>query len=511
MNTCYVFSHDVGTSSVKTALVDQRGNVHAQEISAYSFQYPKPGRVEQQPEDYWNGVVQNTRKIVARKLVDTSHIIGIVFSTQAMGIIPLDDQGRVLHPNITWVDGRAEVQALQLMRKLGGKTLFKYIAGVAVTGKDVIPKLRWMKQHLPEIYAQTTTILDVNGYLKYKATGERVAEWSGACSYGFDLKKKDWERLVFKGAGVDVNKLPRLVRSTDLIGTLTTEAAAQLNLPPETKVFGGCDDTQSAAMGSGASQEGQAHIYLGTSAWVGVSTRKNLKHKSGAYCLQSADPAMNLIVGITESAGSNLDWLIDKFYHLEKRDPKIADIYHFINTETEGVPDGCDHLIFTPWLLGERCPVNTTTTRGTLFNLSLEHSRGHMVKALLEGIGYNLRWIMENFERDFGLNIRTIRAIGGGSVNDQWMQGIANITGKTVETTTQPKMAGAVGAATCAFVGAGIFSDFSEASGFIRLDKTFVPQEGKKSTFDTLFKTYQQLYFNLSKVYQQSNGSRFSN
>jgi xylulokinase len=507
----YIISHDVGTSSVKTAFVSNRGKVVAHHTTAYPFQYPKPGWVEQKPEDYWKGVVENTRKILADGKIDPLKIAGMIFSTQAMGIIPLDKSGKVLHPNITWVDGRAEEQAQWLMRKLGGKKIFKKLIGVEITGKDVIPKLRWLKQNKPDVYQNTESILDVNGYLKFKATGRKVFEWTGACSYGFNLKKKDWERLVFKVAGVDLNKLPELVRSTDLVGMLTHEAANELNLPETIKVFGGCDDTQSAAMGSGANGEGKAHIYLGSSAWAGVTTSKNLKHKNGAFCLQSADPTKNLLVGITESAGSNFDWLIDNFYKLEKSDPKIENIYDFIDSETAGIPDGSDHLIFTPWLLGERCPVSTTTTRGTIFNLSIEHNRGHMVNALLEGIGYNLRWILENYQRDFGFKVDTIRAIGGGSVNDKWMQGIANITGKTIETITEPKMAGAIGVATCAFVGAGIFSNFSEVSELIQVDKVFTPQPGKKEIFDSLFKTYKSIYTNLRFTYKNINLQRFNN
>ncbi len=398
--------------------------------------------------------------------------------------------------NITWVDGRAEEQAKSLMNLLGGKKVFEKIVGVEITGKDVVAKLKWLKQLEPDLYRNTEVILDVNGYLKYRATGKKVFEWTGACSYGFNLKKKDWERLVFKAAGIDLNKLPPLVRSTDVVGELTREAAAEMGLPPDLPVFGGCDDTQSAAVGSGSTGEGDAHIYLGSSAWVGITTAKAMKHKNGAVVLQSADASKNLLVGITESAGSNLDWMIEKFYKLEKEDPAIQDIFGFIDHETEGIPPGSDHLVFTPWLLGERCPVSTTTTRGTIFNLGLEHNRGHFVKALLEGVGFNLRWIFENLQRDFEYNPQKIRAIGGGSVNGAWMQGIADITGKTVETTSQPTMAGALGAATCAFVGSGQFRDFTEVNRCIRGEGCISSQSGCKShlpvTFSDPIKTYIQ-------------------
>jgi len=506
----YVIAHDVGTSSVKSALVSQGGEIVTYATSSYGFNYPRPGWVEQDPEDYWKGAVRNTRSILEDSRLDPNRIMGMVFSTQAMGIIPMDKDDRILMHNISWVDGRAEDQAQWLMSLLGGKKIFEKLIGVEITGKDVIPKLRWIKQNLPDLYKQTETILDVNGYLKFRATGKKVFEWSGACSYGFNLKKKDWERLLFKVSGFDINKLPPLVRSTDVVGTLSNEAAEEMGLTRSVKVFGGCDDTQSAAAGSGSTGEGDAHIYLGTSAWVGITTGKNLKHKNGAVVLQSADAQKNLLVGITESAGANLDWMIEKFYKLEKNDPAISNIYTFIDKETAGIPPGSDHLIFTPWLLGERCPVSTTTTRGTVFNLGQEHTRGHFVKALLEGVGYNLRWIFENYRRDFGFDPEVIRAIGGGSVNESWMQGIANIIGKTVDTINRPTMAGALGAASCAFVGSGHFSSFHQINQFIEVKKSFRPDPSLEELYTKLFHSYKDVYRGLKKAYIRANLERFN-
>jgi xylulokinase len=506
----FVFAHDVGTSSVKSALVSPQGIIIDHASASYGFIHPRPGWVEQDPEDYWKGIVKNTRSILEESQVDPALVMAMVFSTQAMGIIPIDVENRLLMQNITWVDGRAQEQADWLMGLLGGKRIFKKLVGVEITGKDVIPKLRWIKQNRAELYRRTDMILDVNGYLKFRATGKKVIEWSGACSYGFNLKKKDWERLLFRISGFDIDKLPPLVRSTDVVGSLTPKAAEELGLPENVRVFGGSDDTQSAALGSGATREGEAHIYLGTSAWAGVITGKNLKHKNGAVVLQSADPAKNLLVGITESAGANLDWMIEKFYKLEKENPAIGNIYKFIDDETEGIPPGSDHLIFTPWLLGERCPISTTTTRGTVFNLGQEHSRGHFVKALLEGVGYNLKWIFENFWRDFGFNPERIRAIGGGSVNDSWMQGIANITGKRVETVDRPTMAGALGAASCAFVGSGMFDSFHRIREHIQVTNTFEPDPSLTDLYTRLFQSYKDVYRGLRDPYIRANLDRFN-
>ena len=506
----YVLAHDVGTSSVKSALVGPRGEIAGQASTSYGFTYPRPGWVEQDPEDYWKGIVGNTRNILEESRLDPDLVLGMVCSTQAMGIIPLDEEDKPLMHNITWVDGRAQDQATWLMNLLGGKKIFEKIIGVEITGKDVIPKLRWIRQNKPELYERTGSVLDVNGYLKFRATGKKVIEWSGACSYGFNLKKKDWERFLFRVAGFHLEKLPPLVRSTDVVGTLTEKAAEELGLPGDVKVFGGCDDTQSAAVGSGSTGDGDAHIYLGTSAWVGITTGKNLKHRNGAVVLQSADPGMNLLVGITESAGANLDWMIEKFYKLEKNDPAISNIYEFLDKETEGIPPGSDHLIITPWLLGERCPVSTTTTRGTVFNLGQEHTRGHFVKALLEGVAFNLRWIFENYRRDFGFTPGRIRAIGGGSVNESWMQGIADITGKIVETVDRPTMAGALGAASCAFVGSGQFDTFHRMRDFIKVTHTFAPDPSRTDLYTSLFNSYRDIYRGLKKPYIRANLERFN-
>lgn len=510
MEKKYVIAHDVGTSGVKAVLLDVSGNVLASAEENYGFSYPNPGWVEQDPMDYWRAIVESTKTIVNKSNVHSNEIVGIVFTTQAMGIIPIDAENNILYKNISWVDGRAERQAEKLMNRFLGRKAFKAFVGIELTGKDVIPKLMWLKENEPKIYEKTAYFLDVNGFLKFKATGKIAAEWSGACSYAFNLKKKDWERIFFKFAGVDTSKLPPLVKSVDTVGGLTKEAASAMGLEPGLPVYGGCDDTQSAAIGSGAIGEGEAHIYLGTAAWVGVMTKRDLKFKHGAVCLQSADPAKNLVVGVTESAGANLEWLIERFYSTEKEQLKEGTIFDLLDEEASNVTPGSDHLIFTPWLLGERCPVSTTTTRGTIYNLSLEHKRGHFVRALSEGIAYNLRWIIENYEKDFGFRIPSLSVTGGGSQNDHWMQILADVTKRKIVTTKQPKMAGAIGGAMCAFVGLGIFEEFSSVKEIVKENKEFRPDPQNFEIYDLLFRDYKKLYASLKNAYEDSNLKRFN-
>ena len=505
MSDKYIIAHDVGTSCSKTVLFDIGGNIYCSASSEYPLFMPRPNYVEQDPEDYWKAIVKSTRQILAESNIDLQDVLGMVFTTQAMGIIPIDKEGKVLRNNISWVDGRAEKQAKEIMRKFLGERVFKKFVGIELMGKDVIPKLLWIKEEEKDIYENTEYFLDVNGYLKYKCTGEKVAEYSGACSYGFDLKKKDWLRIFFKAAGIDVNKLPPLVKSTDMVGGLTKEAAEELGLLQGTKVFGGCDDTQSATVGSGAVSEGEAHVYLGTSAWVCVSTEDIHKFKNSAVCLQSADANMNIVVGITEAAGSCIKWIKDEFYKHEQADPSIKNIYELMDAHVEKVPPGADNLICTPWMLGERCPVSSTTTKATLFNITQTHTREHLMRAVYEGVAYNLRWILENYKEDFKFDIPVVKIIGGGAMDRAWMQIIADVTNKKIQVVNEPKMAGAMGGAMCAAVGLGIYKDFFAVSQLVKVEAEYVPKEANSQVYNKLFKTYKRIYYSLKSTYEEVN------
>lgn len=505
----HFLAYDIGTSSVKAILVNQSGVIVASAIEHYPLYTPNPGWAEQDPLDYWKASCQATKKMMTYVKIDLTTIKGIAFTAQAMGVIPVNKDGEILYPNITWVDGRAEKQAVNIMRRMGGERLFKRIIGIKITGKDVIPKMIWLKENRSEIFNNTYKFLDVNGYLRYKCTGRMTAEWSGACSYSFDIKKKDWERLFFKITGVGTDKLPDLVRSVDEVGLLTEQAAGEMGLSAGIPVYGGCDDTQSAAVGTTAIGEGEAHAYLGTSAWVGVMTKKAMGFKNGAFCLQGADPEMNIVVGVTESAGVNTEWLLSNFYEHEKKTLSEQELFDYLENEVKQIEAGSEYLIVTPWFLGERCPINTTTTRSTFFNLSHQHTRAHIARAHFEGIAYNLRWTIQSIEKDFGFQIKDLKVTGGGTYSSTWMQIIADITQRKVTTTSQPKNAGALGAAMCAMVGSGTFKDFSEIQQLIQERESFMPNTNHKAIYDTLFETYQQIYQQLSASYAKINHKRF--
>jgi len=504
----YIIAHDVGTSSDKAVLISYEGKIIASKAEPYPTYYPAPSFVEQDPLDYWNACCKASREVLEESGVDKKDVKAVIFSTQAMGIIPVDNDGNVLHPNITWVDGRAEKQAKELMNKVGGKTIFTLVSGTPIMGKDVIAKIQWVREERPDVYKRTKYFLDVNGYLKYKCTGVMVAELSGASSYGLDLKKKTWLSAL-KLVGIDMNKLPPLVKSIDKIGEgLTATAAEEMGLLEKTIVFGGCDDTQAAAVGSGMNSDGDIHIYLGTSAWVGATSKNQTKFVHGAAAIQSADPEMNLIDGITEAAGSNIQWICDQFFRSEQKEYGDK-IYAYMDEVIKKVPAGSDGLICTPWMTGERCPVSSTTTRATLFNMTPTHTREHLMRAVYEGIGYNLRWILENYEKDYKLSCRRFRIIGGGALDEAWMQIIADITQREFAVVENPRMAGALGVAIVAFVGLGVIDGFDKAGRFVKEERQYYPNMANKVVYDKLFANYKEIYKSLEKTYKKANSKRF--
>jgi len=273
-------------------------------------------------------------------------------------------------------------------------------------------------------------------------------------------------------------------------------------------VMGGTGDIQSAAVGSGAMGEGGGHISMGTSAWVGVVTEKILSGKSGVVSTQSADPRKILLLGQMELAGGCLRWLGDEMCRLEKADANMTNIFGFMDTRVEQVPAGSDYLIFTPWMYGERAPVADAFIRSGFFNLTPEHTREHLIKAVYEGVAYNLRWIIEVIEKKFKFPLPSLRVIGGGALGHPWMQVLADVTGKTIQPVKNPQEAGAVGAAMTAAVGLGIYKDFESLKDVVSAEFTFEPRPANREVYDFLYMHYKELYTDLKGFYTSINKDR---
>jgi xylulokinase len=507
--TRYIIAHDVGTGGNKAVLVDTQGNVHATAMAPYRIHYPCPDWAEQRPEDWWQAVASTTRQVVEQSGIRPADVLCMVYTTQMLGIVPMGRDQQPLRPAIIWLDARAPEQAERIMHKFLHRRIFAAVAGTEITGKDGMAKLLWLKDNEPEVYQGMTCFLDVNGYLTYRATGTMAFEWSCASAFALDLKKKDWLRSIIRYVGLDIDKFPPLIRSIDQAGALSADAAQQCGLLAGTPVLGGGGDAAGAAVGAGAVREGDGHIYLGTSGWVGVVTHKTPTGRHGVVCIHSADPEKAMLFAEMETAGACLKWIADEFYRTEQADPNVRNVYALMDADVQKLPPGSDFMLCTPWFYGERAPIADTWVRGTFFNVSADHSREHFLRAVYEGVAYNLRWIIDIVEGTFGFPLPTLRVIGGGARGKPWMQIIADVTGRRVETVANPQEAGAVGAALGAAVGLGLYPDFESLRDVVQVEHQFEPRAENAEVYDVLYHAYQEVYRRLRGLYRQVNEVRF--
>lgn len=497
----FIVAYDFGTSGVKAALVDFEGNFIAEYESGYPLLTPKPGFVEQNPKDYWKSVCNATKHVIKKAGIDKASVRGLSYGTQGMGIIPVDKDGNVLYNNITWVDTRASRQSIRINKILGEE---------AQNAADVVSKLLWLKENEPEVFAKTKYFLDCTGYLTYKSTGIMVMELTNSGPYSLDPQVIEKKERLYAAAGISLDKMPPLKTCSEYVGNLTLKAAEELGLTTDTAVFMGTGDTAAAAAGCGCCKPGDAHIYIGSSAWLSViKDSERVKNPSpGIYQLYSINKDYLLYGGCVQSAGMTLNWAIDQFYAYEKQAVKAdtggGSIFDFINRELEAIKPGSNSLIATPWLYGEHCPVLDENAKAVFFNITNLHDRRHIINAIMEGVCYSLRGQMEYYNKDTGDTIKRVGAVGGGALSNHWMQMMADVLNVPVYVTQNVLHAGAMGVAAVAGVGLGLY-DFNEVEKFITIEKTFYPREEYIVTYDKLYNVFKRIYPTLKDLYTELN------
>ena len=497
-----LLAHDVGTSGCKAALVAVDGRILATAYHPYPTHYPHLLYAEQDPLDWWEAVKITTRQVMEFTSARPEEILGLSFSTQMVNAIPLNAQGAPLTPCISWLDGRAGEEAIYLMRKVGGPQVFAMIAGVAITGKDVLPKHLWIKRRQPEIYRQCAAIVDASSYLLYRTTGRLVYDWTTASVTGlFNLKTKNWDNTLIRFFGLDPSKYPPLVLPVEQVGGLIASAAADLGLLAGTPVFGGAGDAQTAAVGSGAMGDGDGHICLGTSGFAGIVTRRHVVGKRGIACIQSADPTKLLLVAETETAGACLKWAARELF---ASDPDEGTLKR-MDEEVDAAQPDAGGLLFTPWMYGERSPICDERVRAAFINLGANHSRADMARAIYEGVAYNLRWMLESQSELYGFHPNPVRVLGGGAKGHPWVQIIADITGRTLEAVSHPQECSALGAALIAAVGLGIYPSFEAIKAIIPVSYTSTPRTLHSAIYDRQYAAFREIYASLRKVYHRLN------
>lgn len=501
----YLIAHDVGTGGSKAALCDLAGNILASRFAPYETSYPRENWAEQDPDNWWNAITRTTREVLAETSVDPAKVAGVIYSTQMIGVLPVDAEGTPLRPAIIWLDGRAQEQADKIVRWLT-KPLLLAIAGGVPTGKDVIAKLMWLRQHERGIYNATHKILEVDSYLVHRSCGEFVYDYSAASATGcFNFKKKDWDYTLFKLFKLDGGKMPRAQASHDRAGGLTAAAADEMGLRQGTSVFTGTGDVASATVGSGALIDGQGHVYVGSSGWIAVTIPKPVNDgRKGINSISSADPDKYILLSEMESAGACFKWFSEHLLPCDIEQSAELEIMDFLNEVASTAEPGSHGLLFTPWMYGERSPIPDTTVRGGFLNLSLDHRGRDMVRSVFEGVALHARWMLEGV-RPCGFNDVVLRAIGGGAKSDLWMQIFADVLGVTIEAVAEPQHSGARGVALIAAVGLGAYPDYPSLRNVVKLRETFKPRSEYAGLYDETFETFKESYKSLKKLYKRIN------
>lgn len=496
MNQNYRLTYDFGSGSVKAALFDRQYNLLGSYNAPYPTYFPENGWAEQKPEEQWEAMILATKKLLEKTGADAGEIAGIAPAQTATSVIFTDENGTALHDCVMWMDGRAGRQADKINWRLGEERF---------SGKNVISKLLWFEENEPQLVEKAAWMLDFSAWLFRKMTGEFAYEFTGArATCLVDIEHKCWDQKMFDLIGFPRRLVPeRIAQSTDRIGILTEEAAQQLGLMPGTPVFGGTSDHAAAILGTGCIRPDDAHIYMGTSAWLAVVTDADGPHPGR---MPSPVPGRKYHFYDTDSGGVCIDFLIDNFYRAER--DAGQDVFRILDSEIEDVVRSGknEEVIFLPFLAGASAPISDTTVRATLLNLKRSTTRGDIAKAFYEGICYNMRLMYDIHMDQTGQKIPVIRGIGGVFANARLPQTLADVLGIPVVTLKNPRFAGALGLASCIDVGLGDAPDFSILDSAVLKEKSYIPNPAKRQYYERLYRVYKNAFDSLSGCYKTLNG-----
>ncbi|PKL17557.1 MAG: carbohydrate kinase [Spirochaetae bacterium HGW-Spirochaetae-5] len=527
----YVIACDIGTTGVKTCLfsLEETLVLKAESLKSYDLIIGKNGEAEQNPDQWWGAMCESTREILAHTGITPSEVKGISFCSQMQGIVLVDKNGAHLRPAMSYMDQRAAVQKHNCIEhgiQIAGVNIFKllpwlYIAGaVGASVKDPIWKYHWVRDNEPDIFSRVHKWLDVKEYLIARATGNFIMTRDSAfATFMYDSRpgKFKWSRKLCRMLNVDVNHLPEVIESADCAGELRDTQALELGLTPGIKIFGGGGDASLIGVGAGAVENGDTHIYIGTSGWVSTVTDKRKVDIN--YMIASVIGAQRGLYNYfaeQETSGKCLEWVknhlaLDEIgIYLEKKnvtdDPEsiYRTLYDYLSHTMSETPAGSTGVIFTPWLHGNRCPFEDPLARGMFFNLSLSTGKRSMIRSVVEGICFHKRWMLEAQDTKVKTSNK-IRFAGGGALSKVTCQILADITGRTIETVENPQNAGAMGAALVCAVGLGRISSFSEAKKYIKVTATYTPDEKNRAVYDKNFKVFKKLYTSNRKLFKILN------
>jgi xylulokinase len=494
---------DIGTSGSKALLLAADGSVVASATGEYPLYTPRPLWAEQDPADWWTATTGAIRRVLGTTGVSAEQIAGVGLTGQMHGLVLLDAAGRVLRPCIMWNDQRTGPQCAAITARLGLPKLLELIANPLLPGFTA-PKIVWVREHEPDVYAQVAHVLLPKDYIRYRLTGEYATEVSDASGMALlDVAHRRWSAEMLAALDIPAAWLPACYESPVPSTRISAEAAEVTGLRAGTPVVGGGGDQAAQAVGSGIVEEGVVSVTLGTSGVVFAATERFVLEPQGrlhAFC--HAVPGQWHLMGVMLSAAGSLRWYRDALGGAEMAQAAVngADVYDLLTAEAAQAPPGCEGLIFLPYLTGERTPYPDPDARGVYFGLTLRHGKPHMVRSVLEGVAYGLRDSLELL-RAQGVAVTQVRASGGGARSPLWRQILADVFEAEIVGTNVNEGA-AYGAALLAGVGTGVYPSVpAAAAATIRTTDRVAPGPAARVYAD-YYAIYRALYPALAPQFQ---------
>ncbi len=518
----HILAIDHGTSGLKVALVTEQGVIVDFEFEPTPTFYLPNGGAEQNPEDWWNALLKASLRLIAKGNVDRGSIIAASVSSTFSSTVAVDKDGKALMNCLTWMDSRGAPYIKEMMGgfpTVEGYNLFKVLrsihytgGGPQLSGKDDIAHVLLIKNEHPEIYEKTHAFLGSKDYLNLRLTGEIMASHDSVMLFWVtdtrDINNIHYCDPLIRAMDLDRGKLPPLVKSMDVIGTIKPDVSKALGLRKDLKVVAGSPDHQAALVGSGAVRDFEGHVYIGTSSWIECLVpfkRTDLFHSIAS--LPSAIPGRYQCINEQDIAGGSLSFLLNNII-LHKNEfyqgTNPMNPYELLNKMASRVKPGSDKLIFTPWLNGERTPVDSTTLRGSFYNISLTTTADHFARAVLEGVAYNTRWSLKYVERFIGRRMDTINIIGGGAISSLWCQIFADVFDRRIRQVKDPIESNARGAAFIASAGLGFIS-FEDIPNLIKYENVYDPDAKQKGIYDELFNEFVNIYKKNRGIFKRLN------
>jgi xylulokinase len=500
MGTEHVLAVDLGTGGPKAALVTPEGRITAHEFEPTPIELLGGGGAEQDPDAWWAAITVAVRRLLGGGHVDPADVVAVSVTSQWSGTVAVDVDGNHLYPAIIWMDSRGAPQIRDLVTgrlNVAGYDAVKLRSWITKTGgmpshsgKDPLGHILWLRDEHPDVYRATHAFLEPCDYLNARLTGRQCASFDSIVAHWLtdnrDLSAIRYDPQLLAWCGLTEAQLPELVPSASVVGTVLPAVADEWGLTPATKVVTATGDVHSAVVGSGALGDYEGHLYMGTSSWLSChvpAKRTDLLHNQAA--LPSAVPGRYFLANEHEVGGGALLWLRDQA-------AMVADLDE-ANALAAAAPAGSNGVIFTPWLNGERTPVDDHTIRGGWNNLSLTTSRPDLVRSVFEGVAYNSRWLLDTVERFIKRPLDGLNFIGGGAQSELWCQMHADVLDRVIRQVAEPQHANARGAAFVAWLALG-HQGLDQLNRAVVIEREFHPDPAGRAAYAPLYREFLKLY-----------------